>query len=94
MAPYVTHDRLAHATSNTLVVLAVPDELALGWLCRDAEIAGLRVIRVHEPDLGDALTAAAIEPAGAEFLRRLPLALKSRAAIMSDTSAQGEEVRT
>jgi hypothetical protein len=75
-------------------VLAVPDELALGWLCRDAEIAGLRMIRVHEPDLCDAFTAAAIEPAGVEFMRRLPLALKSRAPVMSDTSAQGEEVRT
>ncbi len=52
-----------HATSNTLVLLAVPDELALGWLCRDAELASLRVIRVHEPDLGHALTAAAVEPA-------------------------------
>ena len=50
-----------HVTSNTLVVLAVRDELVLGWLFRDAEIAGLRVILVYEPDLGDALTAAAIE---------------------------------
>ena len=83
-----------HVTSNTLVLLAVPDELALSWLCRDAEIAGLRVISVHEPDLGDVLTAAAIEPAGARLLRRLPLALTGTEAAMSGTSAHGEGVRT
>jgi hypothetical protein len=64
-----------HASSNTLVLLAVPDELALSWLCRDAVAAGLRLVRVHEPDLGGALTAAAIEPAAFRFLRAVPLAL-------------------
>jgi hypothetical protein len=71
--PAVTGDW--HASSNTLVVLAAPDELSLGWLCDDAAAAGLRVVRFHEPDLGGALTAAALEPAAARLISRLPLAL-------------------
>jgi hypothetical protein len=72
-----------HSASNTLVVLAVPDELALGWLDQDARASGLRAARFREPDLGGALTAVAIEPAGHRLLRRLPLALTA-----------GEGVRT
>jgi Peptidyl-tRNA hydrolase PTH2 len=82
----VTHSRVLsdwHAASNTLVVLAVPDELSLGWLCDDATAAGLRIVRFHEPDLGGSLTAAALEPAGHRLVSRLPLAF-----------SRGEEVRT
>jgi hypothetical protein len=64
-------------------VLAVPDELSLGWLCDDAAAAGLLVVRFHEPDLGGALTAAALEPAAARLVSRLPLAF-----------SRGEGVRT
>ncbi|GIJ43780.1 hypothetical protein Val02_06660 [Virgisporangium aliadipatigenens] len=64
-----------HSTSNTLVLLAVPDELALGWLCDDATALGLRVVRFHEPDLGFELTAAALEPAAHRLVSNLPLAL-------------------
>lgn len=67
-----------HDASNTLVILAVKDELALGWLCEDAESAGFRVVRFHEPDLGGALTAAAFEPAARRRLSHLPLALSLR----------------
>ena len=62
-----------HASSNTLVLLAARDELALRWLCDDAAEAGHRLVRVHEPDLGGALTAAALEPAAHRLVRRLPL---------------------
>jgi hypothetical protein len=55
-------------------VLAVPDELSLGWLCDDAGAAGFRVVGFHEPDLGGALTAAALEPAAGRLVARLPLA--------------------
>lgn len=72
-----------HAAANIVVVLAVPDELSLGWLCADATSAGLRVVRVHEPDLGGCLTAAALEPAARRLVSRLPLAF-----------SRGEEVRT
>jgi hypothetical protein len=58
-----------------VVVLAAPDEVFLGRLCQDAAATGLRVIRFHEPDLDDALTAAALEPAAHRLVSRLPLAL-------------------
>jgi hypothetical protein len=64
-----------YASSDTLVILAVRDELGLAWLCQDAETAGLRIVRFHEPDLGGALTAAAFEPAAGRLLRTLPLIL-------------------
>ncbi|WP_428847179.1 hypothetical protein [Nocardia arthritidis] len=67
-----------HVTSNVLVVLAAPDELALGWLCADAAAAGHRLVRVHEPDLGGALTAAAFEPAARRLVAHLPLAFAER----------------
>jgi hypothetical protein len=56
-------------------VLAAPDELSLGWLCDDADAAGFLVVRFHEPDLGGALTAAALEPAAGRLVARFPLAL-------------------
>jgi hypothetical protein len=72
-----------HVASNTLVLLAVADELSLYWLCADAAAAGLRVVTVHEPDLDGALTAAAFEPAASRLLSHLPLLL-----------SQWREVRT
>lgn len=51
------------------------DELALGWLCADAEAAGYRLSTFHEPDLDGALTAVALEPAARKLLSHLPLAL-------------------
>jgi hypothetical protein len=65
-----------HRTSNTLILLAAPDELALGRLCADAAIAGLRTVRFHEPDLDGALTAAAFEPAAHRLVSHLPLVLR------------------
>jgi hypothetical protein len=67
-----------YTASNTLVVLTTSDELALGWLCADAEAAGLRVVGFHEPDMGGALTAAALEPAARRLVSHLPLALSRR----------------
>ncbi len=64
-----------HTTSNTLILLAVTDEEELGWLCAHARAAGLRVVRFHEPDLDDSLTAAALEPAAYGLVAHLPLAL-------------------
>ena len=72
-----------HGDSNTLAILAVPDELALAWLCQDAITAGLRHTRFHEPDLGGALTAAALEPAAKPLLRHLPTAFKRRREVMT-----------
>jgi hypothetical protein len=58
-----------------VVVLAASDELSLSWLRADAVTAGLRVATFHEPDLGDALTAIALEPTARRLVAGLPLAL-------------------
>lgn len=77
----VVHSTLVddwYAVSNTLVVLTVPDELSLGWMCEDIEASGFRVVRFHEPDMDGALTAAALEPAAHRLVAHLPLALSRR----------------
>ena len=74
--------------SGTLAILAAPDELALGWLYADAVRAGLHAVWFHEPDLGEALTAIALEPAGRYLVRRLPTAMPRTVT----TSSDGEEV--
>ncbi|MBO0823932.1 MAG: hypothetical protein J2P27_08745 [Actinobacteria bacterium] len=72
------------------MLVAALDELGLARLRADAMSAGLRVISFQEPDLNDALTALALEPAAGRLVARLPLALAG-----SLTSAtRGEEVRT
>jgi peptidyl-tRNA hydrolase len=95
--------RAWHHASNTLVILAVRDELELAWLCQDAAAAGFRLARVHEPDLADALTAVGLEPAAARLVRRLPLAFPPATSASARHRAGGgagavhdggEEVRT
>jgi hypothetical protein len=70
-----------------LVLLAVHDELDLSRIRADVAAAGLRAVPFYEPDLGGALTAIAVEPAGRRFLARLPLALTT------STFSLREEVR-
>jgi hypothetical protein len=75
----VTHPRQAsrwHSSSNVLALLEAPDELALCWLCSEAERRGVLCVPFSEPDLGYALTAVAIEPAGWRLARKYPLALQ------------------
>jgi hypothetical protein len=60
------------------VLLAVPDELSLGWLCDDATNRGLIAVRFHEPDLDGALTAVVLEPAARRLVAHLPLAFDRR----------------
>ena len=77
------------AAAPTLVLLAVADELSLSWLRADAVAAGRRVTAFQEPDLNNALTALALEPAAGRLVARLPLALTG-----SLTSAEREEVKS
>ena len=84
----LTFPQLA-AVAPVIVLLATGDELSLTWLRDDAVAAGLRVASFQEPDLGDALTAVAIESAGRRLVTGLPLALAG-----SLTSASRGEVRT
>ncbi len=76
------------AVAPVVVLLAASDELSLSWLHADAVTAGLRVASFQEPDLGGALTAVALEPAGRRLVAGLPLALAG-----SLTSAGRGEVR-
>ena len=64
-------------TSNTLALLAVPDEVSLLELLELAGRSGARVSVFREPDLGGAATAIAVEPGakGRRLCRRLPRAL-------------------
>lgn len=64
--------------SNFLVVVAIPDEAALRELISAAGQRGITAYAVREPDLGDEITAAALEPdeAARRLCASLPLALR------------------
>lgn len=69
-----------HSASNYLALLSVKDEMALTRLLSEVNCRGLKVVPFHEPDLGNSLTAIAIEP-GREARRLcsgLPLALRDK----------------
>jgi peptidyl-tRNA hydrolase len=48
--------------SNTLVLLQVPDEYALKQLTWKAEDRGISFTAFREPDIGNLITAVALEP--------------------------------
>lgn len=62
-------------SSNTLALLAAPDELELCWLLERARRARVTAVPFREPDLGGELTAVALEPGGRALCRTYPLAL-------------------
>lgn len=66
-----------HKVSNTIVVLAARDELALSWLADDATETRIEHTRFREPDIGGSLTAVALAPTAARLVRKLPLALSA-----------------
>jgi hypothetical protein len=61
-----------------LACLSAPDEVALDNLIGDCISEGIRHAIFREPDVGDQITAIAIEPGerSRRLLSRLPLALK------------------
>jgi hypothetical protein len=65
-----------HRTSNTVVMLSVPDEAALVDLKVRLCNAHISVAEFHEPDLNHSLTAICVAPDGSRMLRNLPLALQ------------------
>lgn len=71
-----------HESSNTLVMLEVPDEAALERIHLDASEAGVPVSFFREPDLNHRVTALALGPAARKLacVRNLPLALSEKAA--------------
>ena len=66
-------------SSNYLCWLSVKDEAVLASYLRAAEAKGIKSVGFYEPDIGDQLTAIAIESGrrSALMLRTLPLALKA-----------------
>lgn len=70
-----TLTRQWYATSNTLALLAVPDEAGLGKLLELADAFGVDASAFREPDHGDSLTAIALGPGGKRLCRGIPLAL-------------------
>jgi hypothetical protein len=67
-----------HAHSNRLIFLSVADVSALQTLHERLLDAGLCCAAFHEPDIGDALTAIAVEPSPLvrKYCGGLPLCLK------------------
>lgn len=56
-----------------LVLVQAPDILALCWLLADANRLSMRAVSFYEPDLGNELTAVALEGAASRLCRKFPL---------------------
>lgn len=72
---YPEHARAWHQESNTLALLSVADERALGVLLQRAIDRDFSVAPFREPDRENELTAIALGPEGRKLTRGLPLAL-------------------
>jgi len=64
------------AGEDNLVLLAVPDERALGELVRQAQSQGIRTAAYHESAMQNSLTACAFSGEIAKAVSSLPLALR------------------
>lgn len=62
--------------SNYLALLTVASEGELTELANKAAEKGFRCARFYEPDVNDALTAIALEPAARTLCKKLSLALE------------------
>lgn len=62
--------------SENLVILAVPDEPALGHLLRRASELSIQSTPYHEPAMDNALTACAFAGEIGKIVSSLPLALR------------------
>ena len=76
---YPDINREWYEKSNNIVVLQAGSKEELAKIAYDLTNHGVKVSLFKEPDLGDELTAIAVEPAGAKYLSCLPLALKQAA---------------
>lgn len=64
--------------SNTIAILACPNEAYLDRLATEAATKGIRLSSFREPDLGDSLTALCLEPSAKtkKLCWHLPLAMR------------------
>jgi hypothetical protein len=65
-------------SESTIVLLKARDELALARLLALAERDGITAVPFREPDLGNALTAVALDSRASRLCRKFPLALSHR----------------
>lgn len=67
-----------HDLSNTIVLLSVKNEKGLLKLIKKLKNSNIKYTIFTEPDIGDQITALALEPSddAAEFCKELPTALK------------------
>lgn len=70
-------DKLWYENSNYIALLSVDDEQTLYHLVQKANIKGYKVSVYKEPDVNDAITAIALEPASKNLVRKLQVALKN-----------------
>lgn len=73
---FPAEDRIWYRESNTLALLAIPNEAALGVLLAAAKRRRCPVAAFNEPDRNNELTAIALGPQGKTLTRNLPLALQ------------------
>lgn len=78
---FPTVSRRWYKNHKNIATLAAPSELALVNLFKKAEEAGLKCVIFKEPDIGNEVTAIAIEPHELTYklTSSLPLALKNYA---------------
>jgi len=69
-------DREWFERSNYIALLEVPNEYFLKELVEMARMGDYKVAQFHEPDIGDQLTAIALEPSAKSICKSLSLALK------------------
>ena len=69
----VTHP---HLLAGTVALLCARNELELCWLLESARRDRVTALPFYEPDLGGALTAIALEPAGRRLCSKYPLAME------------------
>lgn len=77
--------------SNYLVILSVEDEISLSSILEKARELGIKTSSFIEPDLGDQLTAIALEPSEETYriTSSLPLALKELSVERKEVSHVG-----
>ncbi len=80
-------DRAWFEQSNTLALLALPNEATLGVLLVRASRHKVPVSAFREPDRGNELTAIALGPQGKQLTKHLPLALSTHGPTQHEGSA-------
>jgi hypothetical protein len=82
---YPRDDRKWFDNSNTVALLALPNEAALGVLLGQAQRFGIPAAAFREPDLDNQLTALALGPQAKRLTRNIPPAFRKNDRIPGPT---------